>query len=151
MNAKWILVAFLIGAILSAGIVLYFVYRPASATIAELREQHDRDSAIYKRALHDNLGLLEAARGRAEIAEDLAGRVQMEVARLTGEAQDNERRFRELADRFDGIEAGNLRAEELNRRIAEEAERGLGEIRSFGRELPADSGDSPERDPPAED
>jgi len=150
-NVKWILVAFAIGLLVGAGAVLYFVYRPASATIAELRERYVRDSAIYKRTLHDNLSLLEAACGRVETAEDLSGRIQAEVERLTERALYHEQQFRELADRFDDIEAGNLRAEELNRRIAEEAKRGLEEIRGFGKNLPGDSRDSPERDPPAED
>jgi len=151
VKAKWILVTLTVGLLAGAGAVLYFVYRPASATIVELREQYDRDSAIYRRALSYNIGLLEAACGRAETAEDLAGRIQVEVTRLAGEAQDNERRFRELTDRFDGIEEGNLRAEELNQRIDEEATRGLEEIRRFGEDLPEDSGNGAERAPSAED
>jgi hypothetical protein len=152
MNAlKWILIAFAIGLLVGAGIVLVALYRPASSTIAELREQYERDSAVYRRALHGNIGLLEGARGRAEAAEDLAGRVQAEVERLKERARHNEQRFTELADRFGEIEAGNLRAEELNRWIAEEAARGLEEIRGLGENLPGDSGDGPERAPPAED
>jgi len=151
VKAKWILVAFAIGLLVGAGAVLYFVYRPASATIVELREQYDRDSSIYRRALSYNIGLLEAAGRRAETAEDLAGRVQAESERLTERARRNEQRFRELTDRFDGIEAGNLRSEELNRRIGEEATRGLKEIRGFGENLSGDSGDGSERDPPTED
>ena len=151
VKAKWILVAFAIGLLVGAGAVLYFVYRPASATIVELREQYDRDSSIYRRALSYNIGLLEAAGRRAETAENLAGLVQAEVERLAGESRLNERRFRELTDRFGGIEESNLRVEELNRRIAEEATRGLAEIRGFGENLPEDSGNGSERDPPAED
>jgi len=151
VKAKWILVAFAIGLLVGAGTMLYFVYHPAHNTVAELREQYDRDSAIYRKALSYNIGLLEAAGRRAETAEDLAGRVQAEVERLAERARHNEQRFRELTNRFDGIEAGNLRAEELNRRIGEEAARGLEEIRSFGKSLSGDSGDGTERDPPAED
>ena len=151
VKAKWILVAFAVGLLAGAGAVFVFMLRPATNTVAELREQYDRDSAIYRRALSYNIDLLEAAGRRAETAEDLAGRVQAEVERLAERARHNEQRFRELTDRFDGIEAGNLRAEELNRRIAEEATRGLEEIRGFGEDLPGDSGDGGERDPPAED
>lgn len=151
VKAKWILVAFAIGLLVGAGAVLVALYRPASATIAELREQYERDSAIYRRALSENLSLLEAARGRAETAEDLAGRIQAEVERLTERARSNEQRFRELTGRIGEIEEGNLRAEELNRWIAEEATRGLEEIRGFGESLSGDSENGPERTPPAED
>ena len=151
VKAKWILVALAISLLAGAGAVLYFVYRPAHNTVAELREQYDRDSAIYRRALSYNIGLLEAAGRRAKAAEDLAGRVQAEVERLTERSRYNEQRFRELTDRFGGIEESNLRAEELNLRIGEEAARGLAEIRSLGENLPGDSGDGTERDPPAED
>ena len=73
MNAlKWILIAFAVGLLAGAAVVLFALYRPASATIADLRKQSERSAEQYRAEIAEYSDLLAEARGRAgELAEDL--------------------------------------------------------------------------------
>ena len=152
MNAlKWVLIAFAVGLLVGAGIVLFALYRPASATITDLRKQSDRAAEQYRAELDSYTGLLAEARGRAgELESDLARaaeehRADVErVERLEDQARSLQKLIGEIQD-------SGGRASEHNRAIRGEAEAALGELREYRAAIESSPGDSGERDPPAED
>lgn len=151
VKAKWILVAFVVGLLASAGAVLYFVYRPASSTIADLREQSDRAAQQYRAEIAEYTDLLSTARGRAgELAsalEQAVGEYRSAIERIAG----LEIQSRSLQELIGKVQESSGRASEYNRAIRDEAEAALGELRKYRAALAAGPGDSGERDPPAED
>ena len=151
VKAKWILVAFAVGLLVGAGAVLYFVYRPASATVADLREQSDRAAEQYRAEIAEYSDLLSTARGRAgELAEDL-GRAAEEHRAAVERVGELENQARSLQELIGEIQESGGRASEYNRAIRSEAEGALGELREYRATLAESPGDSGERDPPAED
>lgn len=151
VKAKWILVAFAIGLLAGAGAVLYFVYRPVSAAIIELRAESERAAEQYRAELDSYTGLLAEARGRAgELENDLARAAEEHRADVerVGRLEDQARNLQELIGE---IQESGGRASEYNQRIGEEATAALGELQEYRAALTGSLGDSGERDPPAED
>ncbi|MBA7551522.1 hypothetical protein ES705_44064 [subsurface metagenome] len=148
---KWYLAIFLIGTIIGAGAMLYFVYRPASTVIADLRAESERAAEQYRTEIAEYSDLLSTARGRAQgLAEDLARAAKEHRAAVeqVGRLEDQARSLQELIGE---IQASGGRASEYNRAIRDEAEGALGELRKYCAALAASLGYSGERDPPAED
>jgi len=151
VKAKWILVAFAIGLLVGTGAVLFALYRPASATITDLRAESDRAAEQYRAEIAEYSDLLSTARGRAgELAEDL-GRAAEEHRAAVERVGELENQARSLQELIGEIQESGGRASEYNQRIREEATAALGELREYRAALESSSGDSGERDPPAED
>ena len=148
---KWYLAALLLGAVLGAGIVLFALYRPASAAIADLRAESDRASEQYRTEVGEYTDLLAEARGRTgELENDLAQAAEEHRADVerVGRLEDQARSQQELIGK---VQESGGRASEHNRAIRGEAEAALGELREYREALTASSGSGGERDPPAED
>jgi len=148
---KWYLVAFLIGAILGAGIVLITLYCPSSRTIADLRAESDRASQKYRAELDRYTGLLAEARNRAgELAEDL-GRATEEYQAALERVEQLEGQARDLQELIGEIQESGGRATQYNQRIRGEAETALESLREYRAALAAGLDGGGGRDPPAED
>lgn len=148
---KWCGIAFAIGAVLGAGLVLFTLYRPASATITELRDESDRAAEQYHEEVAEYSDLLAGARGRTEKLAEALGRAEEEhqadierVARLEEQAHD----FRAF---IGAIQELGGRASEYNQAIRNEAESALRELQEYREAVESSPGYSGERDPPAED
>lgn len=137
---KWYLAAFLVGAILGAGAVLFFMLRPASTTITELRAESDRAARQYQDEAAKYSDLLADARGRAgELAEDLARATEERRADLEGAAR-MEDQAQSLQKLIGEIQESDERASGYNRAIRDEAESASVELREYRETLEGSTG-----------
>lgn len=158
VKVRWLFVALMAGAILGAGAVLYFIYRPASSTIDKLladaetvSRQHGEKIAEFGREVGEITvraesleRLLREERETRRRIEERARRTENRAARAESRADELESIIRR------GGEAGG-RAIELSIEIAEENRLALDELRHYRETLEISSGNSAERNPPAED
>lgn len=151
VKAKWILVAFAVGLLAGAGAVLYFGYRPASTTIADLRAESERLSRQYRDELDSYTRLLSTARTRVtELTEDLR-RADAAYRDAIDGAERLENQIRGLQELVGEIQESSGRAAEYNRAIRNEADTALGDVHRLRGILVKYRPSSGERDPPAED
>lgn len=136
---KWCAITFLVGAILSAGAVLYFVYRPASITITDLQRKSKQLSEQHRIEADEDSKLLKEARETIEgLANDLAraGLIYQETIDGVKQLEDQ---VRSLEESNTKIQESSGRASEYNRSIRGEAENALRDLRGFRRDLAEDA------------
>ena len=132
---KWCAITFLVGAILSAGVVLYFVYRPASVTITDLQRKSKQLSEQHRIEADEDSKLLAKARETIEgLANDLA-RASLIYEEAINGAKQLESQVRSLQESNTEIQRSSGRASEYNRSIRGEAKNALRDLRGFRRDL----------------
>ena len=136
---KWCAISFLVGAIISAGAVLCFMYRPATITIADLQRESKQLSEQHRIEADEDSKLLKEARETIEgLADDLAraGVIYQEVVDGAKQLEDQVRGLQESNTK---IQESSGRASEYNKSIRGEAENALRDLRSFRRDLGEDT------------
>lgn len=148
---KRILVAFVVGAILGAGVVLYFSYHPASATIADLRAESERAVEQYRAEVTEYSDLLAAARGRVEELAESFATEEADHQRSIDRVGRLEDRIRELESIGLAESEAYSRALEYNRSIGDEAAAALRELREYSAAFAGSLDDSGKKDSQSED
>jgi DNA repair exonuclease SbcCD ATPase subunit len=130
-EAKWYFIMLAIGNLLGAGLTLLFVYRPASATIAELRQESERLSGLHRAELDDYSELLKTTRSRVAELTDTLGAAEDANRAALDRAIRAEKQAQDIQKLIGQIQDSGERSSELNHSIRGETEDALGELRSL--------------------
>lgn len=128
---KWYLIVFAVGFIIGAGVVLGFMFRPASVTITELRDESKLAAKQYRTKTTEYNNLLGEAGGRiSQLAKDL-GRAAETRREDLERIEYLEAEARSLAELIINVQESSGRSYEHNRGIRTEADSALGELREY--------------------